>query len=150
MLCCCFSAQYDIKISHFWSRIRKTCAQTNSIYQGMLYFFRHQGIKIYWLIQFLGYLRTLSLKFQKARTKIEIVLTLPCWLSQFCWDSQQGKPRTTSILVKAFWNFKLKVLKYSKNWMSQYILVAEVWHPLVYIPCSYKWCTACFKHVKVS
>ena len=28
------------------------------------------------------YFRTLSLKFQKARTKIEVVLTLPCWLSQ--------------------------------------------------------------------
>ena len=39
--------------------------------------------KIYLLIQFLEYLRTLSLKFQKARTKIEVVLALPCWLSQF-------------------------------------------------------------------
>jgi hypothetical protein len=26
-------------------------------------------------------LRTLRLKFQKARTKIEVVLSLPCWLS---------------------------------------------------------------------
>ena len=33
------------------------------------------GIKVYWRLQFLGYLRTLSLKFQKARTKIEVVLT---------------------------------------------------------------------------
>ena len=40
------------------------------------------GIKVYWRLQFLGYLRTLSLKFQKARTKIEVVLSLPCWLSQ--------------------------------------------------------------------
>ena len=40
------------------------------------------GIKGYWKLQFLGYLRTLSLKLQKARTKIEVVLTLPCWLSQ--------------------------------------------------------------------
>ena len=68
----------------------------------MSYFFRLQGIKIYWLIQFLGYLRTLSLKFQKARTKIEVVLTLHCWLSQL-----QGRPRTTSILVRkslrTFW-----------------------------------------------
>ena len=31
------------------------------------------------------------------------------------WDSQQGKVRTTSILVRAFWNFKLKVLKYWRN-----------------------------------
>ena len=32
------------------------------------------------------------------------------WLSQFSWDSQLGRLRTTSILVRAFWNFKLKVL----------------------------------------
>ena len=46
-------------------------------------FFRLQGIKVLWRLQFLGYLRTLSLKFQKARTKIEVVLTLPFWPSQF-------------------------------------------------------------------
>ena len=33
-------------------------------------------------LQFVEYLRTLSLKFQKAQTKIEVVLTLPGWLSQ--------------------------------------------------------------------
>ena len=35
------------------------------------------GIKVLWRLQFLEYLRTLSLKFQKARTKIEFVLSLP-------------------------------------------------------------------------
>ena len=45
-------------------------------------FFRLQGIKLLWRLQFLEYLRTLSLKFQKARTKIEVVLSLPCWLCQ--------------------------------------------------------------------
>ena len=35
------------------------------------------GIKVYWRLQFLEYLGTLSLKFQKARTKIEVVLSLP-------------------------------------------------------------------------
>ena len=35
------------------------------------------GLEFHW------YLRTLSLKFQKARTKIEVFLSLPCWLSQF-------------------------------------------------------------------
>ena len=39
-------------------------------------------IKVAWSLQFLGYLRTLSLKFQKARTKIEVVLSLPWWLPQ--------------------------------------------------------------------
>ena len=68
-----------------------------------------------WRLQFLEYLRILHLKFQKDRTKIEVVLSLPCWLSQFSWDSQQGRVRTTSILVQAFWNFKLKVLKYSRS-----------------------------------
>ena len=60
------------------------------------------GIKVAWRLQFLEYLRALSLKFQKARTKIEVVLALPCWLSQFSWDSQQGRARTTSILLVAF------------------------------------------------
>ena len=83
------------------------------------------GIKVYWRLQFLGYLRTLSLKFQEVWTKIEVVLTswLPCWLSQLNWFSQQGKVRITSILVWAFWNFKLKVLKYSKNCSFQYTLI---------------------------
>ena len=29
----------------------------------------------------------LSLKFQKTRTKIKVVLSLPSWLSQFSWPS---------------------------------------------------------------
>ena len=41
------------------------------------------SIKVAWSLQFLGYFRTLNLKFQKARTKIEVFLALPCWLSQF-------------------------------------------------------------------
>jgi hypothetical protein len=82
---------------------------------GCVNFFRLQGIKVYWRPQFPEYLGTLSLKFQKARTKIEVVLSLPSWLSQLNWDSYQGRLRTTSILVRAFWNFKLKVLKYSRN-----------------------------------
>ena len=46
-------------------------------------FFRFQGIKVLWRLQFLEYLRILSLKFQMAQTKIEVVLSLSCWLSQF-------------------------------------------------------------------
>ena len=30
-------------------------------------------------------------------------------------QDQQGRVRTTSILVQAFWNFKIKVLKYSHS-----------------------------------
>ena len=88
-------------------------------------FFRLQGIKVYF--------GTLSLKFQKARTKIEVVLGLPCWLSQLNWDSHQGRLRTTSILVRAFWNFKLKVLKYPRNCNLQYTLIPNFWLPLIYI-----------------
>ena len=58
------------------------------------------GLKFHW------YLRTLCLKFQRAGTKIENFLPLPCWLSQFSWDSQLGRDRKTPILVLAFWNFK--------------------------------------------
>ena len=75
---------------------------------GCVTFIRLKGIKLYWKLQFLECLRTLSLKFQKAQTKIEVVLTLP-------WDIQQGRVRTTSILVRALWNFKLKGLRYCRN-----------------------------------
>ena len=34
---------------------------------------------------------------------------------QLNWDSQQGRASTTSILLVAFWNFKLMVLKYPRN-----------------------------------
>ena len=73
-------------------------------------FFRLQGIKVLWRLQFLGYLRTLSLKFQKARTKIQVVLTLPGWLSQF-----------------------LKVLKYSRNCRLHNTLIPNLVKPLTYI-----------------
>ena len=77
------------------------------------------GIKVLWRLQCLEYLRTLRLKFQKARTKIEVVLSLPCWLSQLNWVSQQGRLRTTSILVWSFWIFKyLDTLKSEKSWIT--------------------------------
>ena len=96
------------------------------------------GIKVLWRLQILGYFRTLHLKFQKTRTKIEVVLTLPCWLSQFSWDSQPGRVRTTSILVRAFWNFFLKVLKYSRNCSLHNTLIPNLVKPLMYIVCPYR------------
>ena len=36
-------------------------------------------------------------------------------LEQLNWDSQQDRSRKTSILLVAFWKFKLKVLKYPRN-----------------------------------
>ena len=100
---------------------------------GCVTVFRLQGIKVYWKLQFLEYLRTSSLKFQKTQTKIEVFLTLPWRLSQFRWDSEQGRVRTTSILVQAFWNFKLKVLKYPRNCSLQYTFIPNFWHPLTYM-----------------
>ena len=67
-----------------------------------------------WSLQFLGYLRTFSLKFQKATSKIEVVLALPCWLSQF-------------------WSFKLKVLKYSWNCSLHNTLIPNLVKPLIRI-----------------
>ena len=95
-------------------------------------FFRLQGIKVLWRLQFLEYLRTLSLKFQMARTKIEVVLSLPCWLSQFSWDSLVGRLRTTSIFVRAFWNFEFKVLKYPRNCRLHATLIQNLVKPLKY------------------
>ena len=83
-----------------------------------------------WSLQFLGYLRTLSLKFHKARTKIGVFLGLPSWLSQFSWDSQLGRPRKPPILVRAFWNFKRKVLKYPINCWLHATLIPNLVKPL--------------------
>ena len=90
------------------------------------------GIKILWRLQFLEYLRTLRLKFQ------------------FSWDSQQGRLRTTSILVRAFWNFKLKVLKYSKNCSLHNTLIPNLVKPLMYLHNSYNGFTKIFLCLNVS
>ena len=91
------------------------------------------GIKVLWRLQLLEYLRTLSLKVQKAQTKIEVVLSLPCWLSQLNWD----RLRTTSILVRAFWNSKCKVLKYSRTCSLHNTLIPNLVKPLEYILISF-------------
>ena len=52
---------------------------------------------------------------------------------QFSWDSQQGRLRTTSILVRTFWNFKCKVLKYSRNCSLHNTLIPNLVKPLMYI-----------------
>ena len=106
-------------------------------------FFRLQGIKVLWRLQFLEYLRTLSLKFRKARTKIEVVLSLPSWLSHFSWDSQQDGVRTTSILVQAFWNFKVKVLIYSRNCCLHNTFIPNLMKPLY--SCMYVFVSFCSK-----
>ena len=87
-------------------------------------FFRLQVIKVLWRLHFLEYLRTLSLKFQEAR---------PCWLSQFSWDRQLGRLKTNSILVRAFWNFKCKILKYSRTCSLHNTLIPNLVKPLIFM-----------------
>ena len=72
--------------------------------------------------------RHIFLDFKVSRC-IEVYSFLGIW----GWDSQQGRVRATSILVQAFWNFKLKVLKYSRNCCLQYTMIPNFWHPLVYM-----------------
>ena len=84
-----FDREIFILLQQKTTSVSKRLRQNAVVYSlGDTGFFRLQGIKILWKLQSLRYLRTLSLKFQKARTKIEVLLTLPCWLSQFSWDSQ--------------------------------------------------------------
>ena len=68
------------------------------------------GIKVLWRLQFLEYLRTLRLK-QKTRTKIEVVLSLPCWLSQLNWDSQQ----ITNLVKPLTYLLNLLTVQYAHN-----------------------------------
>ena len=67
-------------------------------------------------------------------------------VSRYCegWDSQQGRLRTTSILVRAFWNFKCKVLKYSRNCSLHNTLIPNLVKPLMYIYCNiWMWTHMC-------
>ena len=79
-----------------------------------------------WSLQFFGCLRTLSLKFQKARAKIEVYLSLPCWLSQLNF-----RPHATVI-----WNLvKPLVLILSRDGSSfnMWIDAFKGWASLYYV-----------------
>ena len=94
------------------------------------------GINLFWLTCFTNYC-TITICCFKS-----IFINIPLFLATyFCiysgvhlnWDSQQGRVRTTSILVWAFWNFKFKVLKYPRNCSLQYTLIPNFWQPLMYM-----------------
>ena len=55
---------------------------------------------------------------------------LKFWLPQLNWDSQQGRDRKTPILVLAFWNFKVKVLKCQWNFRPQATVIWNLVKPL--------------------
>ena len=71
-----------------------------------------------WSLQFLGYV------FENLKFKISEGYKLN-------WDSQQGRDRKTSILVLAFWNFKLKVLKYQWNFRPHATVIWNLVKPLI-------------------
>ena len=68
------------------------------------------GIKVLWRLQFLKYLRTLRLKFQKARIKIEVVLSLPCWLSQYCHNKLYQSLSDLECILVIFWHRKFAII----------------------------------------
>ena len=53
--------------------------------------------------------------------------------SEFSWDSQQGRDRKTSILVLAFWNFQLKVLKYQWNFWPHASVISKFGETPMYV-----------------
>jgi hypothetical protein len=79
---------------------------------------------------------------------IQDFFRLQGWLSQLNWDSQQGRLRTTSILVRAIWNFKLKVLKYSRNCSLHNTLIPNLVKLL--IECYYWYTLHCTWPVKLA
>jgi hypothetical protein len=93
-------------------------------------FFRLQGIKVLWRLQFLGYLRTLSLKFQKVRTKIEVVLSLPCWLSQYSGQLQFWSEPSERSIFQTFWRaysctiFLFFWVRDIKFWLLSYFFIS--------------------------
>ena len=57
----------------------------------------------------------------------------PVSVHKLNWDSQQGRVRTTSISVRAFWNFQLlrSSLKYSRNCSLHNTLIPNLVKPLM-------------------
>ena len=82
------------------------------------------GIMVLCRLHVLEYLRTLHLRFQNARTNIEVVLSLPCWLSQ----------------QLQFWSEPSETLNLRSSNTSEtvaftiprYIEVSKVLYPLLY------------------
>ena len=94
------------------------------------------GINLFWLTCFTNYC-TITICCFKS-----IFINIPLFLATyFCiysgvhlnWDSQQGRVRTTSILVWAFWNFKCQVLKYFRTCSLHNTLIPNLVKPLLYM-----------------
>ena len=80
------------------------------------------------------------MKFKKCKSwnpKICLAIVLSCSKNYYidARDSQQGRDRKTPVLLVAFWNFKLKVLKYPR-YTSIYLDTLKPkksWHSLMYL-----------------
>ena len=86
------------------------------------------GIKVAWSLQFLGYLRTLSLKFQKARTKMKFSCLCPVGclcLTETAVRADLGKLQ--------FWSepSEIKVLKYPRNCRLYATLIPNLVKPII-------------------
>ena len=84
------SCQKDLNVSHsnsFFSSVQSICCKLLSVPRKHVCLIYALGVSPNFEItvacglKFHRYLRTLSLEFQKARTKIEVFLFLPCWLN---------------------------------------------------------------------
>ena len=97
------------------------CAQT-ALFE---YLIRFMNIVRFWTIlsRKTKYLTTLF-QFKGNILTVYLLGVSPSLVSN--WDSQQGRGRKTSILLVAFWNFKLKVLKYPRNCRLHATLILKV------------------------
>ena len=91
--------------------------------------YAHVQVILYLCLDFISFPNIFSKWFRIFFSHQSIVL--------FSWDSQQDRLRTTSMLVRAFWNFKLKVLNYPRNCIFHNILIPNSVKPLMYIVSMY-------------
>ena len=94
-------------------RLRKYDTYTSADSWSFLVFWYRSGVK-----------STVSEVFEDLKFKIS-----EGYKQNWSW-SQQGRARKTSILVLAFWNFKIKVLKYPRNCRLHATLILNLLKPL--------------------
>ena len=76
--------KFTVVYAIFWTilQINQAFGSTTLGSKG-IYILNQIQYQVAWRLQFLGYLRILTLKFQRATSKIEVFLSLPYRLSQF-------------------------------------------------------------------
>ena len=94
--------------------------------------FLHYG----WFLQNLGkdFIRTnmhmtlAKILYEKVHNYVKVMARHFCYEIYWSlnWDSRLGRDRKTSLLLVAFWNFKLKVLEYPQNCRLHVTLILKV------------------------